>query len=88
MAEARNTVGAPTHGLGQTVSFAFQPGNNLPVFEIPGPAEMRADVQGGVTNRGFGQMAEVEAGALVAPVMKWLDKESASQVQRRQADIH
>lgn len=86
MAEARNTVGAPTHGLGQTVSFAFQPGNNLPVFEIPGPAEMRADVQGGVTNRGFGQMAEVEVGALVAPVMKWLDKESASQVQRRQAE--
>ena len=86
MAEARNTVGAPTHGLGQTVSFAFQPGNNRPVLEIPGPAEMRTGVRGGVTNRGFGQMAEVEESALVAPVMKWLDKESASQVQRRQAE--
>lgn len=86
MAEARNTVGAPTHGLGQTVSFAFQPGNNRPIFEIPKPEEMRTGVHGGVTNRGFGQMAEVEESPLITPVLKWLDKESASQVQRRQAE--
>lgn len=76
MPAKENTLGAPTEGLGQTVTFAFNPNVGVPQMSSSGLPGVQAGVQGGgVANV---QMAQgVQGGppdATVATLMKFGDK--------------
>jgi hypothetical protein len=47
MAQNENALGAPTEGLGQTVTFALKGIDNAPQIDALGPARISADIQGG-----------------------------------------
>lgn len=57
-----NTLGAPTEGLGQRVTFSFDAKEGLPQLQVGGPTRQQTGVQGGGT-AGLGQtmMSRVEA---------------------------
>lgn len=57
MAQNDNTLGAPTEGLGQNVTFAFNSGAGVPQLEIGDPGRIRAGVigpAGGTSTRATG----------------------------------
>ena len=47
MAQQENTLGAPTEGLGQNVTFAFDPRSGLPQLNIPSAGPTRMGVETG-----------------------------------------
>lgn len=49
MAQNENSLGAPTEGLGQNVTFAFDPSSGVPQIQLGGEGQMRGGVRGGGT---------------------------------------
>jgi hypothetical protein len=76
-----NTLGAPTEGLGQKVTFAFDPANSgVPQLGAPGRGSLQAGVRGDPT-RGAGQTQAAGVRVEEDPTMRVLMKVAGTAVK-------
>jgi hypothetical protein len=84
-----NTMGAPTEGLGQTVTFAFN-APNTPGATSGGYGQLRVGMQGGTVNPGGTGIQNIEPKQhpLVAKLLGMTDKIASQELKRRQQDAY
>lgn len=85
----KNTLGAPTEGLGQNVTFAFNPINGTPQLSAPGAAGVRNDVIGSPVAGGL-QLAQPSQERISNGTLDILlqagNKALATQIERKRTE--
>lgn len=88
MAQQENTLGAPTEGLGQTVTFAFGQDGGVPQLQLGGTTMVNAGIQGGRVpgNLPLAQDVKAQPNPMFDMVMAVADSAIKKNVERKKAE--